>query len=144
MTFSGITGDAPTGESLFTLITETDPYQDWAQFPGLEDVFESAPPHGPMARAFINAQVEEALISFSGQLPDGAIIVKDSFGESESDETEGLTVMWKVKGFDPDNNDWFWANFSRDGEVKVEGKVGSCVACHGSARGNDFVYLHQF
>ncbi len=134
----------PTAAELFTLVTETDPYQDWAQFPGAQGTVVSAAPHGPMARIFINAQVEEALDSFAGQLPNEAIIVKENLGESTSEKADALTIMWKVSGFDPENNDWFWANTTLDGEVNAEGKVEGCINCHGGARDNDFVFVHDF
>ena len=136
--------DSPTASKLFTLITETDPYQDWAQFPGVEGIIESAPPHGPMAQVFINTSVEAALENFSGRLPDESIIVKESFGEITSEKADALTIMWKVSGFDPENNDWFWANITPEGVVNAEGKVAGCTSCHSGARDNDFVFLHQF
>lgn len=134
----------PTGAELFRLITETDPYGEWSQFPGVEGVVVSDPPHGPMSETFINGAVEQALEAFTGQLPDGSIIVKQNLGEGTGDKAEGITVMWKVAGFDADNNDWFWANFTPEGQVNAEGKVDGCMNCHGGARANDFIFLHQF
>lgn len=140
-----VTGDdAPTGQSLFTLITDTDPYQQWAQFPSAQGVIESAAPHGPMAQVFINSVVQEAMGDFTGELPAGAVIVKENLGESSSDKAESLTIMWKVEGFDPDNHNWFWTNVSPQGEVRAEGRVDDCMNCHSGARDNDFVFLHQF
>lgn len=133
-----------TGNALFKLITEDDPYQQWSQFPNVQGTVESMAPHGPMARIFINKQVEDALKDFAGSLPDGAIIVKENLGESESDKADALTIMWKVEGFDADNNDWFWANISPDGEVAAEGQVATCSGCHAGARNNDFVFVHEF
>ncbi len=144
MTTGSTTDDAPTAAKLFTMITETDPFEDWAQFPGLGGTIESAPPHGPLARVFINASIESALEAFSGRLPDGSIIVKESSGENPSDKADSLAIMWKVAGFDPDNNDWFWANITPEGDVTAEGRIASCAACHGGARDNDFIFLHQF
>jgi len=134
----------PTGASLFTLISQTDPYQQWGQFPDRQGTLPSALPHGPMSRVWINGQVETALTNFTGQLPDGSIIVKENVGSSSQVTEAALTVMWKVAGFDPANNDWFWANMTPDGQIVAEGKVPSCTACHGGVRNNDFVFVHQF
>lgn len=144
MTDGSTTDDAPTASKLFTLITETDPYEEWAQFPGLEGTIESAPPHGPMARVFINASVESALEDFSGRLPEGSIIVKESSGENAEEKANALAIMWKVSGFDPDNNDWFWANVTPEGVVTAEGRIAGCASCHSGAGDNDFIFLHQF
>ncbi len=141
----GTTGSpSPTGDQLFTLITETDPYQQWAQFSDREGTLPSVLPHGPMSRVFINGEVESALTDFAGQLPDGSIIVKENVGTSPEVTEAALTVMWKVAGFDPPNNDWFWANVTPDGEIVAEGKVQSCTVCHGGVSGNDFVFVHRF
>ena len=138
------TGASPSAGALFTLVTETDSFEDWGQFPGAEGIIESAPPHGPTARVFINGLVEEALNNFTGSLPDGAIIAKENIGEGTGDKATSLTIMWKVAGFDPENNDWFWTNVTPEGVVNAEGKVEGCLGCHGSVRDNDFVFLHDF
>lgn len=143
-TVPDVPGPMPTGALLFTLISQTDPYQQWAQFPDRQGTLSSALPHGPMSRVWINGQVEAALTNFTGQLPDGAIIVKENVGSSSQVTEAALTVMWKVAGFDPANNDWFWANMTPDGQIVAEGKLLSCTACHGAARNNDFVFVQQF
>ena len=135
---------APTGAKLFTGITQDDPYQQWAQFSDYQGTLPSALPHGPMSRVFINGVVESALENFDGSLPDGSIIVKGNIGTSPNVTEAALTVMWKVSGFDAANNDWFWANMSPTGEIVAEGKVATCIACHGRARANDFVFVQQF
>ncbi len=134
----------PTAAKLFALVNEADPYLDWAQFPDVQGTVPSTAPHGPMARIFINALVEESLDDFDGALLDGAIIVKENLGESTSEKADALTIMWKVSGFDPENNDWFWANITPDGEVNAEGKIEGCINCHTAARANDFIFLHEF
>lgn len=134
----------PSAAALFSLITVADPYEEWERFPGLDGIIESAAPHGPMARVFINAQVTGALTNFTGLLPDGSIIVKENIGESSTGKADALTIMWKVQGFDPDNNDWFWANVTPEGAVNAEGMIEGCVNCHARVRANDFVFLHEF
>jgi len=133
----------PTGAALFRSITEVDPYTNWAQFPEAEGVVPSLPPHGEMSETRINNVVVSGMENFSGTLGDGAIIVKRSVG-GDTDEAEALTIMWKVSGFDPANNDWFWANITESGVVNAQGTIETCVRCHNAARGNDFVFLHQF
>ncbi len=122
---------------------QDNPYQQWAQFSDYQGTLPSALPHGPMSRVFINGVVESALEDFDGSLPDGSIIVKENVCTSPEVTEAALTVMWKVAGFDPNNNDWFWANMTPDGQIMAEGKVTACAACHGGARANDFVFVHE-
>ena len=136
--------DSPTGAKLFTRIMQDDPYQEWTQFPDHQGTFSSVLPHGPMSQVFINGEVESALANFDGTLPDGSIIVKENVGTSPDVTEAALTVMWKIQGFDPANNDWFWANMTPEGEIVAEGKVQGCTACHGGSRANDFVFVHEF
>ena len=134
----------PTGDALFTLITQPTPFNQWAQFSDRQGTQASVLPHGPMSNVFINDTVASALSNFTGQLPNGSIIVKENVGTDPAVTEAKLTVMWKVSGFDPDNNDWFWANMSPSGQISAEGKVLGCVVCHGGAKANDFVFVHQF
>lgn len=60
--------------------------------------------------------------------------------------------MYRVKGYDPENKNWFWAKFKPDGtlhtnpkKMKLAGKVAKgmnkgCIACHRSAPGGDYVF----
>jgi len=103
----------------------------------------------------------------------GLAIVKNNFrGAEGKDVTDAdiiakpmefagpTTVMFQRKGYDPDNQNWFWAVFKPTGEVVVNPKgmnmagriVGggampdapfNCVACHTSAPGGDMVFLHD-
>lgn len=133
----------PSGAELATLILQTDPFDQWEQFPDAQGTIQSILPHGPMSRVFINDKVAGASNNFTGRLPDGSIIVKENRGTSALVTEAKLTVMWKVAGFDASNNDWFWANLTPEGDVVVEGRVTSCAACHGGARANDFVFVQQ-
>ncbi|MBI4557448.1 MAG: Ig-like domain-containing protein [Candidatus Hydrogenedentes bacterium] len=133
------------GETLLEFITKEDPYDEWTQFPDAQGSFDSSPPHGPKSRVFINGVVNDALAAnFTGSLPDGSIIVKESFDENMVESGDSLTVMWKVDGFNPDANDWFWSMNSSDGKVLAEGKIQGCISCHGIRQNNDFIFLHTF
>lgn len=103
----------------------------------------------------------------------GLAIVKNNFrGAEDKDVTDSdimgrpqdfggpATVMYQRKGYDPDNQNWFWAVYKPNGEVVVNPKgmtmagriVGggamadapfNCVACHKGAPGNDMVFVHD-
>jgi hypothetical protein len=103
----------------------------------------------------------------------GLAIVKNNFrGAEGKDVTDAdiierpqefggpVTVMYQRAGYDPDNQNWFWAVFRPNGEVVVNPRgmtmagriVGggalpdapfNCVACHQGAPGDDMVFLHD-
>ena len=45
--------------------------------------------------------------------------------------------MAKVRGYDPDDNDWFWAMYGPKGSVIREGKIASCIECNGDLKLED-------
>ncbi len=48
--------------------------------------------------------------------------------------------MYKVSGYNPAANDWFWAKYTPDGKIEAEGKIEGCINCHGKKRTNDFIF----
>ncbi len=46
--------------------------------------------------------------------------------------------MYKVKGFNPEAGDWFWAKYTPDGQVQAAGKAEMCIKCHGAKKENDY------
>lgn len=91
-----------------------------------------------------------------------AVIVKRNYGgegvskanvaNNPSKYLKAVTVMYKRKGYDADNQDWFWAKYKPDGSldsnpkgVKLAGRVAKgmpegCIACHTAAPGGDMVF----
>ena len=51
-----------------------------------------------------------------------------------------VTVMYRVKGYDPEAGDWFWAKYKADGSIEKEGKVAGCIGCHTASIGNDWIF----
>jgi len=96
----------------------------------------------------------------------GAVIVKRNYGgEGVSKEAvagnpnaylKAVTVMFKRAGYDPDNQDWFWAKYKPDGSLdtnpkgmalagrvaKIDPPAG-CIGCHKAAPGGDYVFTHN-
>ena len=70
-------------------------------------------------------------------MPDGAIIVKENY--TPEGVLDATTVMYKVAGYNPEHNDWFWTKVAADGTIKKEGKVGGCQSCHGAQKDNDYI-----
>jgi mono/diheme cytochrome c family protein len=104
----------------------------------------SESPHGATVRIFVNDRALDAIAreNFSGTLPPGSLIVKEGYGgtpDAPGDLT-AITLMYKVDGFNPDANDWFWAGLSADGSaINAEGAVEMCSACHGQDGNSDYL-----
>lgn len=93
----------------------------------------------------------------------GVVIVKRNYGgdgvsidnvaNDPGAYLKAVTVMYKREaGYDPEDNDWFWAKYTPDGSLAqndagmslagrvAKGKPKGCIACHSSAPGGDMVF----
>ena len=126
--------------ALWDHITKADPYTKWGQWQDYKGMQKSHSPHGDQNRVFVN------LIGLSAKkppMPFGSIQVKESF--DDSGRLLNITVMYKVKGYNPPAGDWFWAKYAADGRASPFGKPKGCIACHAGAGGkNDYVTVHKF
>ncbi len=86
----------------------------------------------------------------------GRLIVKHNYGAkegltphsvysaSEDSNYEALTIMFQREdGYDPENSDWFWAEYNPDGSIlvfqnkKLSGRSAACLGCHIPLGGKD-------
>jgi hypothetical protein len=126
------------GKAVYDYITKTNPYQQWALYPGKGKLYKGQHPHGALLTTYVSGNAETAIKARVGQFPDGSIIVKENY---MPDKTLGaVTVMYRVNGYDPDAGDWFWAKYKADGAIEAEGKVAGCIGCHTAAIQNDWVF----
>ena len=117
--------------------------------------YEGTDPHGMMLETFF------AAATVNGHT--GDLIVKRNYGpegvsaEAVMSNPEGhlaaVTVMFRREaGYDPDNQDWFWAKYLPDGTLDknpagmmlagmvAKGADVGCIACHINAGGDDYVF----
>jgi hypothetical protein len=127
---------AVSGVDLWNTISQDKPYANYGFWPGLEGIMDGQGPHGTLIRTYVNA---EALKPGPDAYPYGSIIVKENFMPDST--LAKLTVMYKVKDYNPDGGDWFWAVYGPDGKVEMEGKIQSCIGCHRLGGESDFVLL---
>lgn len=132
-----LTREEISGTRLWERFTEESDYTAYGQWPGHEGKQPGQSPHGVTHRVFANNRLFSALPT--DEAPEGTLLVKENY--NAADELIDLTVMAKVKGFDPENGDWFWAAYGPDGSVKAEGSPAMCLSCHSGMKGNDYVIV---
>jgi len=140
MTSLSIAEDMPgaDGDALWNYISKVSPYAKWSYWPDHAAMQDGRAPHGPQHKVFVNKQ---ALDSTAPPLQYGAIQVKENY--SKASELKAVTVMYKVKDYNPKDGDWFWAKYSSTGETLKAGKLKGCIGCHSTRAANDFVLVHD-
>ncbi len=127
-----------TATALWTYLQSADYRANWQLWPGKGQLYTGRDPHGALLTTYANEAAHAAVTNKSGSMPAGAIIVKENFMPDSS--LAAITVMYKVAGYDPANQNWFWAKLGPDGAAEVAGRGQGCIACHGAQRANDFVF----
>ncbi len=125
--------------ALWQYIAVTEPYTKWKPWPGKADMYPGKSPHGAFLKLYVNPIAFKTLQAGSVALPDGAILVKENYGEDRS-TLVAVTTMYKVSGYNPAAGDWFWTKYGPDGKVMTSGKVQSCIDCHKTAPGDDWLF----
>lgn len=118
--------------------------------------YAGSQPHGAMLESFYeNAEIEGhsgSLIVKRNYGPED--VTKDQVMEDPSGHLLSVTVMVKREdGYDPENQNWFWAKFKPDGTLEANpkglslaGRVvkgnseAGCIACHTGAPGGDYLF----
>lgn len=130
----------PSGKALWDYLRKTD-YTNWQIWPGKTPFYRGTEPHGALLTTYVNQPAFRAITGNVQNLPHGSLIVKENYTPER--KMAAITVMDKVKGFNPEGNDWFWAKYSPDGQVQSSGKVDSCIKCHGRKKENDYIWTER-
>jgi hypothetical protein len=129
---------APEADALWTYITKTDPYPNWSLYPPKEGLYPSMRrgltpaknPHGAYLRLYGNKiAIQAATEAEAEPMPNRAMLVKEDYDKDKT-TLKSVTIMYKVKGYNPEEGDWFWGRYGPDGRVMESGKVQSCIQCH--------------
>lgn len=129
----------PDAKALWKYITETSPYSSWGFWQDHQGLLEGDAPHAPLHKVFVN---EAGLTSAHAPVNYGTIEVKENIGKDK--KLKALTVMYKVKGYNPEAGDWFWVKYGPDGSVAKAGKPSGCINCHSGAADSDYILVHSF
>jgi len=135
-----ITLPGANATALYEYIVKLNPYTRWELWPGKGKLYKGKEPHGALLTTYVN---DTAFRSAKGKtaMTDGAIIVKENYTSSK--KMAALTVMYKLKGYNPSYGDWFWAKYTPEGKVEASGNVKGCIDCHGVKKDNDFIYTGE-
>lgn len=134
-----------TGAAIWAYLQAEDYQEDWALYPGTDELYEGTEPHGMLLTTYVNELAAAALEEDADRLPDGAIVVKENY--TPNAELAAVTVMYKRAGYNPDHNDWFFSKHLPDGSLDqapngmaLEGRVPGCQACHSAQSEHDYLY----
>ncbi len=131
----------PEAEAVLAYITEAEPYGKFRYWPGRVGMYKGQHPHGAWLTLSVNDKAMGALKEGEKVFPPGSIIAKENYTPEE--KLAALTIMYKVKDYDPEHNDWFWAKYNYEGgkfAVDKAGKVPGCIDCHGAVKNLDYVF----
>jgi hypothetical protein len=128
----------PTGATVWQHLQQEDYRQNWDLWPGTEALYEGSDPHGMLLTTYVNDIALQAITNQSGDMPDGAIIVKENYMPDST--FDAVTTMFKVDGYNSNHNDWFWVKQSPSGVVEVEGRAEGCQSCHQAVAENDYLF----
>jgi hypothetical protein len=104
------------------------------------------PGHETYVNIYVNDLAKDIYTSASGKtFPACATIVKEQLASQTSTDVTALTIMVKMPaGYDPANNDWWWAMYDPDGtSVQQSGKLSQCSSCHQPAAASDYVFSQK-
>jgi len=136
--------ETPFEERLWAFLQQAQ-YRNWGPLSGQTgDAYPGHSPHGEMVKLFANRPAAGR----PAELPYGSILVKENFDRT-GEKLLAITVMYRAKGYAPDDGDWYWAKYDAGGAVstmkgmRVAGRVNMCVECHKSAGGHDYVFAND-
>ncbi|MFQ5625458.1 MAG: cytochrome P460 family protein [Methyloligellaceae bacterium] len=120
--------------------------------------YKGQAPHGAVLETITSA------LTIGGHK--GKVVVKRNYGpqgisikdvsRNRAKHLMAVTVMFKrEKGYDAQNNDWFWVKYKPDGSLhinpkgmKLAGRVAKgmdkgCIACHAAVKDKDYLFGKQ-
>lgn len=125
-------------QRLWKYMTVEEPYHQYPAWPGKEGFYESTMPPGKIFKLYINNLSLDTAAYKKGLFPYGSLLIKEVYTDDK--RLSLITVMYKEKGFNPEEHDWYWVKYKPGGNVQMEGKVKLCIECHEGMAENDYVF----
>jgi len=132
-----ISEPGPDAASLSEYIIKHKPYTKWELFPGKGKMYAGTQPHGAFLTTYVNDNAYFSIKDKKG-MADGSIIAKENYTAEK--KLNSLTVMYKIKGYNAEAGDWFWAKYSPEGKVLASGRSDACIVCHEAKKDNDYIF----
>jgi hypothetical protein len=126
------------GGDLRHYVTAHNPYKTgFKLWPGKGELYPGTEPHGALLTVYVN---DIAYNSITGKkaLANNSIVLKENYTPAK--QLAAITIMYKVKGYNPEGGNWFWVKYDPDFNILKEGKVKGCLGCHGNAKDNDYIF----
>lgn len=123
-------------EKLNEYLVKLNPYRAWELWPGKGRLYKGTEPHGALLTTFVNEKAYFSVRDKTGMVYD-SIIAKENYTADR--KFDSLTVMYKIRGYNPAAGDWFWAKYAPDGKVLAAGRVDACINCHSKKKDNDYI-----
>jgi len=127
-------------QDLYKYIVKVSPYTSWALWPGKGRFYPGREPHGALLTTFVNETAFYSIKNKTGMAYD-SIVVKENYTSDK--RLDALTVIYKMKQYNPQAGDWFWAKYAPGGKVVASGKVDACIRCHGEKKANDYIWTGE-
>jgi hypothetical protein len=145
--------DVAFGQKLWTAM---DGYM--SNWPIHTDYYPGRSPHGKFLKTYysmvdIDGKPYHAIVKNNYG---GADITMDKLSKSPDQYLVAITVMvQREAGYDPDNDNWYWIKYDKDGSISknekgvalagrvAKGMDSGCIACHASAKGNDYFFSND-
>ncbi len=134
-----------TGAAVWAQLQSEDYQTNWSLWPGRGELYEGQEPHGMLLTTYLNDAALAAVEDSMGTMPAGSFVVKENYTPDKT--LAAVTVMYKVAGYNPDHNDWFFTKHLADGTLDkmpngmaMEGKLPGCQGCHSAKRDNDYLF----
>lgn len=131
--------DAPPSDETraAALWTQIQGYQEWDHPLGYDGVVEGDSVHGDYVSFFLNSKAAKTFTEPEA----GSIVVKEGFDE-EGGPIQAITVMQKIPGAYPEQDDWLFARFDPAGKPSMVNSA-RCIRCHRKADGDDYLFVND-
>ena len=124
-------------------------YKNWSTYPDREtDGPTESGPHGSLIKTYGNRNAMRNVDAPADQ----SLIVLESYAQ-DGEDLQAVNVMFRVVGYYPEHNDWYWVQYDKNGKVsrlpsadkntRTAGRVQSCIQCHAQAAGGDYVHSNE-
>ncbi len=127
-----------TGTALWSHMHKAGYTRNWPMWPGKRALYQGQEPHGALLTTYVNHRALAAIDGKHGAMPEGAIVIKENYMPGR--QLAAITVMYKVRNYNPEAGDWYWVKYKPDGAIEGEGKLPMCISCHSAREDNDYIY----